>query len=108
MQVLRRATEKLTNWWNGRRTEDVYHPDGNFDKIALIEAVQDVERRNSRPARIIMTHFQYYDYVVKETSLAWCCGVIGYGERNVKSFMDCKIEVDDVPRWCVGIETEED
>ena len=98
----------MNNWWPWSRTprEKVYLPDGNFDKIATIEAVIDVERQNLKPTHIVMTHVQHDDFVLKETSLAWSVGVLGYGETTVKTFMGCKIEIDDVPRWCVGVEDE--
>jgi hypothetical protein len=92
-------------WWR-KPQATVYHPRGKFDKSALINAVVDVERQKMKPTTIVMTHDQHDDYVRKETNLAWSCGVLGYGESQTKTFMGCKIKIDDVPRWCVGIEDE--
>ena len=104
MQVLRQVTGRLTSWWNGPPTRKAYHPEGKFDKHSIISAIDNIERLSFKAEAVVMTRAQYDELVRQERYFTWRVGVIGYDPSQ--KFMGCKIEIDDVPKWCVGVEDE--
>jgi hypothetical protein len=104
MRALIRVIEGLTSWWRPPRVA-IHHPDGKFDKSVLIDAVQEAERQMLMPTHIVMTSDQHDDYLRHERWLAWNV-VGGHSPEMFGKFMGCKVEIDDVPTGCVGIEGE--
>jgi hypothetical protein len=98
------AIEKQMSSLIGKRIDIVYHPQGEFDKFALIDVLCKFECCHGYRAEIIvMTTKQWQQAYQKELEFSQS---VLLGKDSDAKVMGCKVVVDDIPSWSVAIEWE--
>jgi hypothetical protein len=100
MQERQVVIGKQMSWLAGT-TKRVYHPEGDFDKFALIDVLCKFECRHAcLPNGIVLTRKQWQQAYMNNAEFS----------RSVllsiasATLMGCTVEIDDQPRGCITIE----
>jgi hypothetical protein len=94
--------------WLAGTKKRVYHPEGDFDKFALIDVLCKFECRHAcLPDEIVLTRKQWQQAYQKDCDFSRSVlqDRMGFDStESVGTLMGCSVEIDDQPRGCITIE----